>query len=211
MLRFTFGSRHIPEKKKDKKSLNVLNQPSVSETMELKEYDSKVKFRQSNKSREFISGDDEGESNGYLKMGCILHNVFSTIHTTDDVDNALLQLEQEGLLYDETFNRKRIVDMLHKRLTHPKVAEWFAPGNKVFNECEILCVDKDTGLVVPQRPDRVIYDGTKMTVIDFKFGQPRDEYYEQVRGYMNLLKSMGHHEVKGYLWFVYSNKIEEVK
>ena len=211
MLCFTFGSRHIPEKKKDKKSLNVLNQPSVSETMELKEYDSKVKFRQSNKSREFISGDDEGESNGYLKMGCILHNVFSTIHTTDDVDNALLQLEQEGLLYDETFNRKRIVDMLHKRLTHPKVAEWFAPGNKVFNECEILCVDKDTGLVVPQRPDRVIYDGTTMTVIDFKFGQPRDEYYEQVRGYMNLLRSMGHHEVKGYLWFVYSNKIEEVK
>ena len=211
MLCFKFGSRHITGKKTEKKSLNVLNQPSVPETVDLKEYDSKVEFRQSNKSREFISGDDDGESNGYLKIGCILHSVFSTINTIDDVDNALLQLEQDGLLYDETFNRKSIVNMLHKRLTHPKVSEWFARGRRVFNECEILCVDPDTGLVSQQRPDRVVYDGTSMTVIDFKFGQPREEYHEQVRGYMNLLKSMGHQNVKGYLWFVYSNKIEEVK
>lgn len=211
VLCFKFGSRHITGKKTEKKSLNVLNQPSVPETVDLKEYDSKVEFRQSNKSREFISGDDDGESNGYLKIGCILHSVFSTINTIDDVDNALLQLEQDGLLYDETFNRKSIVNMLHKRLTHPKVSEWFARGRRVFNECEILCVDPDTGLVSQQRPDRVVYDGTSMTVIDFKFGQPREEYHEQVRGYMNLLKSMGHQNVKGYLWFVYSNKIEEVK
>ena len=210
-LSFTFGTRFVNKEKKKEGSRNVLSQPSMTVEVELNEYDSKVEFRQSNKSREFISGDnDEGETNGYLKLGCILHNVFSTIHTIDDVDNALLQLEQDGLLYDETFNKKRIVDMLHKRLTHPKVAEWFARGNRLFNECTILYPDPKTGKVMEQRPDRVIDDGCTMTVVDFKFGRPRDEYYDQVRGYMQLLKTMGYHKVKGYLWFVYSNKIEEV-
>ena len=28
---------------------------------------------------------------------------------------------------------------------------------------------------------------------------------------MQLLQQMGHSQVEGYLWYVYSNKIEEVK
>ena len=58
---------------------------------------------------------------------------------------------------------------------------------------------------------RVITDGEEYIVIDFKFGTPKEEYHTQVREYMHLLSEMGHSRVKGYLWFVYSNKIEEVK
>ena len=50
-----------------------------------------------------------------------------------------------------------------------------------------------------------------MIVVDFKFGRPRDEYRKQVLEYMELLRLMGYQQVSGYLWFVYSNKIEEVK
>ena len=209
-LIFSFGSRYIAEEKKEKKTQNVLMQPSVPQVVTMDEYDTKVEFRQSNRSRDFISGDDDSEGNGYLKLGNILHNVFSKIRTSDDIDNALFSLEQEGLLYDETLSRKRIVEMLHKRLTHPKVAEWFARDNRIFNECSILSIDPESGRAIEQRPDRVIVHGDTTTVVDFKFGHPRDEYHDQVRNYMRLLQSMGHHDVKGYLWFVYSNKIEEV-
>ena len=54
-------------------------------------------------------------------------------------------------------------------------------------------------------------DGQQWIVVDFKFGSPKDEYHDQVRQYMSLLASMGHQHISGYLWFVYSNKIEEVK
>ena len=54
-------------------------------------------------------------------------------------------------------------------------------------------------------------DGDEVVVVDFKFGRPRTEYHTQVRHYMSLLSDMGYQNVKGYLWFVYSNKIEEVK
>jgi CRISPR/Cas system-associated exonuclease Cas4 (RecB family) len=50
-----------------------------------------------------------------------------------------------------------------------------------------------------------------MIVVDFKFGHPRPEYQEQVKEYMQLLQPMGYQQVEGYLWYVYSNKIEEVK
>ena len=53
-------------------------------------------------------------------------------------------------------------------------------------------------------------DGKEWIVVDFKFGRQKNDYPKQVRNYMNLLKTMGHTEVKGYLWYVYSNIIEEV-
>ena len=213
-LIFRYGKRYVAnavtENNADSKTENVLKKPSKPVIVEVEEYDTQVEFRQSNKSREFISGDDDTESNGYLKLGCILHSVFSEIRTSDDVDGVLLQLEQDGLLYDEKFNKERIVSLLRKRLTHPKVAEWFATGNTLYNECTILYVNPDTGKVEEQRPDRVIMNGDSITVVDFKFGHPRDSYYDQVRGYMQLLSSMGHKNVKGYLWFVYSNEVKEV-
>jgi hypothetical protein len=64
---------------------------------------------------------------------------------------------------------------------------------------------------VERRPDRVMTDGKETIVVDFKFGREHTEYMDQVREYMLLLKQMNMPKVSGYLWFVYSNKIVEVK
>ena len=55
-------------------------------------------------------------------------------------------------------------------------------------------------------------DGQEWIVVDFKFGSPKSEYHDQVREYMDLIRKMNGPltSVKGYLWFVYSNQIEEV-
>ena len=103
--------------------------------------------------------------------------------------------------------------MLKKRLQDPRVAEWFSPHWNLFNECTILTLEN--GEVKERRPDRVMTDGEKWVVVDFKFGSPKPEYYDQVREYMELIKSLStphspRSSIKGYLWFVYSNKIEEV-
>jgi len=89
------------------------------------------------------------------------------------------------------------------------VADWFSPRWTLFNECTILSVEN--GEVREHRPDRVMTDGHQWIVVDFKFGHPKPEYHDQVRQYMRLLSSMGHTSVTGYLWFVYSNHIEEVR
>ena len=208
---FTFGSiEHREKSDKPKESANPFLQPSEPMTVDYRHQESKVTFRQSNRSRDFVTEKDEydEQQHRYIQTGSVLHQFFSTIHTTDDIEGALRQLEFEGVIYDEHITAEHIKGMLRKRLSNPKVAEWFSPRWTLFNECTILSVEN--GEVKEQRPDRVMTDGKEWVVVDFKFGSPKPEYREQVRTYMNLLASMGHTHISGYLWYVYSNKIEEV-
>jgi hypothetical protein len=120
-------------------------------------------------------------------------------------------MQLDGVIYDDIITADRLAKMLRERLTNSKVAEWFSPQWQLFNECTILKRDTVTGEVVERRPDRVMTDGKIVIVVDFKFGSPKPEYHEQVREYVNLLADMGYNDIRGYLWYVYSNKIEEVK
>ena len=173
-------------------------------------FTTKATFRQSNQSVSFTHGDDTAPSATYIQLGSVLHNIFSTIRTTADIDDALRQLETDGVLYDDTITLDRLTTMLRRRLEDPRVASWYSPHWRLFNECTILTTNAD-GQVIERRPDRVMTDGTQWIVVDFKFGHPRDEYHDQVRQYMQLLADMGHQHITGYLWFVYSNQIIEVK
>ena len=66
-----------------------------------------VSFRQSNESIQFTKSDDEDKgNNNYIQLGNILHSIFSTIKTTNDIDNALMQLESDGILYNENVTKK---------------------------------------------------------------------------------------------------------
>ena len=192
-------------------SQNPFLQPAEPVAVDFHYMESQVNFRQSNRSQAFIEADesDEIERLNYIQTGSVLHQIFSMIRTTDDIEDALKQLQFEGVLYDEQITPERITAMLRKRLQDPRVAGWFSPRWNLFNECTILTMED--GEVIERRPDRVMTDGQHWVVVDFKFGSPKPEYGDQVREYMALIKTMQPEaEVNGYLWFVYSNKIEEV-
>ena len=209
---FSYGTLCVHQEKQQQHTENVFLQPSGQLSLEIETFDSKTEFRQRNKSQQFVQANEEEEDQqqGYVKMGSIMHHVFSTIRTVADIDVALRQLEQEGILYDDEITAAKVSSMLRKRLESPRVKEWFSDKWTLYNECSILYTDAD-GHVCERRPDRVMSDGQRLVVVDFKFGHPRPEYQEQVREYMTLLQQMGHHQVEGYIWYVYSNQIESVK
>ena len=191
-------------------SANPFLTPVTPETITIKTFPAKTEFKQSNKSRDFITGnDDPQEAPSYIKMGCVLHEIFSTIRTTEDIDTALRQLQYDGVLYDDEVTANKLTAMLHKRLEDKRIKEWFSKRWQLFNECSILRLNEQNE-VVERRPDRVMTDGKETHVVDFKFGRPKSEYLDQVREYMQLLKQMEMPNVHGWLWYVYSNKIEEV-
>ena len=198
--------------KEQQESENVFLKAATPLEVEVRSYDNKTSFRQSNKSRDFIEGDDEDDemAENYIKMGSVLHDVFAHIRTADDVDAALKQMQMDGILYDAHLTYERIQNMLHKRLSDKRVQNWFSGRWELFNECTILSVNPEDGSVMERRPDRVMTDGKEMIVVDFKFGKTKPEYHEQVREYMELLQQMGYQNVKGFLWYVYNNRIEEV-
>ena len=189
-------------------SRNVFLQPPTPCHVSVQSFESRVAFRQSNQSRDFISGDDEQGQTSYIQLGSVLHQIFSTIRTTADIDGALQRLQLDGIIYNEDITAERITKLLRQRLEHPKVASWFSDRWTLFNECTILSVVD--GQVIERRPDRVMTDGQEWIVVDFKFGGEHPEYHDQVREYMDLLQQMGHSQVSGYLWYVYANRIVEV-
>ena len=210
-IAFQYGTLlHRSPKEKAGGNDNPFLQPSEPLTVDFRHQESKVIFRQSNRSRDFVAGEDEDDEQrrNYIQTGSVLHQIFSTIRTTDDIDDALRQLQFEGVIYDDHITAEKITEMLRKRLSNPKVADWFSSRWTLFNEYTILSVED--GEVREHRPDRVMTDGHEWIVVDFKFGAPKPEYHDQVRAYMDLLASMGHTHITGYLWYVYSNQIEEV-
>ena len=211
-IRFQYGTLSLQPSTFNVKSStsNVFLQPIHPIQVSIKTFTVPVEFRQSNRSRDFVESDEEDGKLSYIKMGSVLHEVFSRIRTTDDINKALSQLQNEGILYNDELSREKITSLLRQRLKSERIASWFSTRWQLFNECSILCMDDD-GHLVERRPDRVMTDGIETHVVDFKFGKTNPKYITQVQEYMQLLVTMGMPQVHGWLWYVYSNKIEEVK
>lgn len=211
---FEYGEFAESNVSKEKKTTeNVFLQPDRKIDATLETYDIPIVFRQSNKSKDFIAlaEGEEQTASSFIKIGNILHQVFSNIQTADDIPQVLDRFEQDGILYGEDLNREKLQKMLSEYIsTNEMVADWFSPHWKLYNECSILTTDKNTGEICERRPDRVMKDGNRVVVIDFKFGKMNDKYIGQVREYMQLLRNMGYPDVKGFLWFVRKGIIKEV-
>lgn len=210
-ISFYFGTLLDCEQRvdKEKSTENPFELTPKTHKLKIETFPHPVSFRQSNKSHDFINGEDidPSDANRYIKVGNILHQLFSTILTEDDIEPRLKELEQEGVIYNDEVTSKELQNKIANALMNEKVKDWFSSRWKLFNECTILDYDKESGDIHEHRPDRVMTDGKEIIVVDFKFGKPREEYHEQVQRYMSLLMRMGYEKVSGYIWYVVRNEI----
>ncbi|MEE1120984.1 MAG: UvrD-helicase domain-containing protein [Prevotella sp.] len=170
-------------------------------------------FVESTQSREFAMSEESEEHDKaqYIKLGTLLHQVLSAINTKADIDKEVIRLEMDGLLDGCDITPAGLRRALQRCFTNAHASEWFSGRWKLYNECTILSYDAASGMCSASRPDRVMTDGTTTIVVDFKLYSLRPEYFAQVRKYMACLRKMGHRNVKGYLWMLMSDRIEEVK
>ena len=207
---------HKAEEKENKNRMKSAHEKEDALEVTMTSNAPTLDFMQSNQSRKFISslGTEEQAETGqqtYLEVGKIMHYVLSQIEHTGQIQKVLNRCMAEGIITD-----KKLMDVVIKRLqkgfSNPKIAQWFAPDNQVFNECSITSISPETGEPCTLRPDRVIISGDTITVIDFKFGRPEAEHHTQVQAYKQLMHAMyPQKQVEGYLWYIYSGKTEEVK
>lgn len=207
---FTFGSLCIRNKNEEKSDNVFLKKPEKLDITAHSFKNDAVKFQQSNQSMAFAEdATDEEDKRRFIRNGTILHQIFSTINTLDDVEYALRQLEFEGLLYNEGTDPDSLRDELKQKFNNPVISNWFSPQWKVFNECNILYLDEN-GQTCSKRPDRVITNGSETIVIDYKFGKESPEYEKQVKLYMQQMTKLNMPGVKGVIWYVNLDKIHEV-
>ena len=149
----------------------------------------------------FIS--PEGERQARMNYGSLMHEVFESIITLDDIPGAVDKMVIEGKILES--EKREIVNRIVDAVNDQTVRNWFRPGLIIINESEILIADGST-----RRPDRVVIDNGKVTVIDFKFGREKKEYEDQINAYRKLLLDMGYQSVDAYLWYVDNKKVTNV-
>lgn len=190
-----------------KVSTNKLVQTPESIPVKLESLDTPIEFKQSNRSADFIDGEDD-MSGKYIRQGQVMHSLFSMIRTPNDVPGAIARLRMEGIIESDK-HEQQTLKLVNWALKHPQVKEWFSGKWSLYNECAILY--RENGVLQTRRPDRVMMKDGEVIVVDFKFGKPYPEYNIQVKEYMDLLHDMGYEQVSGYLWYVFYNQLEKIE
>lgn len=206
---YEYGLLCPSEKKEGEISRNKLTASSTPLPVRMESLYHQTAFRQSNRSADFIRGEEETEiQKKYINQGQLLHTLFSGIRTADDIHASIERLMFEGVIESKE-QEIQIRKLAERALNNPEVADWYSGNWRLFNECAIIY--KNKGKLETRRPDRVMMKEGKVVVLDFKFGNRKPEYPEQVKSYMNLLSQMGYTDITGFLWYVYENKLEEIK
>jgi ATP-dependent exoDNAse (exonuclease V) beta subunit len=139
-----------------------------------------------------------------VNKGNLMHELFQNIITVHDIETAVQKMVFEGKL--GIAESEELKQSIMPYFLDTRVAEWFDGSWIVKAENDILIPGGRT-----IRPDRVLIKATTVLVIDYKFGQRHlSEYNRQVALYAAHLKNMGYTDVKGFLWYVLLNEIEEV-
>ncbi|MBM6959417.1 UvrD-helicase domain-containing protein [Bacteroides caecigallinarum] len=208
---YEYGEICISGEKKKSDSTNRLVAIPEAVNVKIESLETEIDFKQSNRSADFIRGDEDEEENlrsQYIRQGQLLHTLFASIDTKEDLTAAIERLLFEGVI-ESAEKAQEIYEIAEKALNLDEVKDWYSGEWTLYNECSIIYNDEQ-GKMQTRRPDRVMMKGKDVVVVDFKFGKKKPEYSTQVREYMSLLSEMGYTDIKGYIWYVYSGELENV-
>ena len=119
-----------------------------------------------------------------IERGTLIHYVLGLIETQSDMDRVEKQIRAEGRLVES--EAKTLFKLISRIINHPDLEPYFLEGAIIKNEQEII--DKN-GLIL--RPDRLVIENNKVTIIDYKSGLPQPQHQDQVIKYGEALVEMG--------------------
>jgi ATP-dependent exoDNAse (exonuclease V) beta subunit len=134
------------------------------------------------------------------EYGNLLHLVLSKINTASDLPKVIEDVVMDGLLEEEI--KIPLTEKLQRIIEKVEIRDFFKAGIEVKNEQDILSPDGKTS-----RPDRVVFVGKKVVVLDYKTGHQKDSHLLQLANYANILTAMGYQEVEKYLVYLDDEKV----
>lgn len=154
------------------------------------------------KGMDFLQNNDSTRR-ASLNYGLLMHEVLRNIRHIGDETRVVADMERSGRITEE---EKAVINrMLDNFWTISQTKDWFAPNVKILTETPIFTPEGDTYI-----PDRVVIEGNKATIIDYKFGKEQNKYHRQVLNYKKLVTGMGY-AVSAFLCYVEQNRVEEVE
>ena len=183
---YEFGTRvdHVQKAHKEKVNVVILNSLLNSD------WRNKVNIKM--RAPQIWDIDQPGSK---PQWGNRIHTLLSWIKTEKDIDPALRKAYQTGLIEngDHEIPEKMIRSIIHD----PRLSRLFSEEVTVKNEAEILLPEGSF-----YRPDRIVFDGDQVTIIDYKSGKPRDDHGEQLIMYAGYIAEMGYKKIRRALVYL---------
>jgi len=144
------------------------------------------------------------------RRGEFFHAVLENIEYTDEKIGEILEAAIRQAQIRMRFDRPvtEISNTLKDILLLPDLHPYFIhkEGRTVLNEQEFVAND---GALV--RMDRVVVDPSVVTVIDYKTGDKKPEYSEQIKKYLNVLRNFYKDRIiRGLLVYIDHQRIHAV-
>jgi len=162
----------------------------VQEQLISNEWREKIKIRM-HSLRSWNPDDQERRS----QWGNRIHTMLSWLVKATDKKMVLARAVQSGLV--NVNERIRVETIIDAVIQDPQLVKLFSDEVITKTEPEILL---PTGNFY--RPDRVIFDGDQVTVLDYKSGKPKDFHREQLINYAGYIREMGYRNVRNLLVYL---------
>ncbi|MEP3208818.1 MAG: UvrD-helicase domain-containing protein [Maribacter sp.] len=120
-----------------------------------------------------------------LSKGNLIHAIMGLVESEKNIENALATVQRNGDITEEEIDPLR--NMVLQIIYHPRLQSYYATGNTIKNESDIITKN---GSIL--RPDRVVINGNKATIIDYKTGKRDVRYKDQIDSYALALEEMGY-------------------
>lgn len=194
----TFNYSQIDLKERKEKKTRASELEPISETLTDWEHNIRIKYQIN--PEDFRSFESDSAQ---VREGNLLHDALHRVVLREDTEIAAHSIFLKGFV-DEV-GKKKLKMRLDDVVNHLAAMDWFSGNWEVKNEAEII-----TSMGKILRPDRVMIQNGLAVVVDYKTGLPRESHLKQVQRYKDVLGQMGYKKVKGYLYYLSLNSVDEV-
>jgi len=132
--------------------------------------------------------------------GKLIHRILASIYYEYDLYTTFANISDSEILSSSEIDI--IKDLVSRVIAHPELKRYFQEDLIIKNETEILLEDGTT-----VRPDKVVIDKDKLTIIDYKTGEEKNEDILQIKGYKKVFQNLNYKDIEAKL--VYLN--DEIK
>ena len=119
-----------------------------------------------------------------ISYGNLVHEILAKVISKNDVEPVFQQYLFRGILKKEQL--EELKQLVYSIVENPALHMFYEPDNKVITERELINEGKEIFI-----PDRLVFEGNRVTVIDYKTGRQEEKYISQIEQYAKLLIAMG--------------------
>jgi len=130
-----------------------------------------------------------------IAFGTILHEILANVTSKNSVQLAVNKAVEEGLILQA--QKAQILATVLKVVMHPDLLDFFNENYLVLNERTIIS-PSETNV----KPDRVVLDGNRAFILDYKTGNYQEKHKNQLNNYAQIIEKMNIKVVKKVLVYI---------